>query len=93
MQEINPPDQTLRWSIAQRLEFIEFRLVWEGRIKRSDIADRFGVTVQQATVDLGQLAVRKAAAHRRTDSGGDLGVDGIHVERDVDEGRACHALE
>lgn len=53
MQEINPPDQTLRWSIAQRLEFIEFRLVWEGRIKRSDIADRFGVTVQQATVDLG----------------------------------------
>lgn len=53
MQEINPQDQPLRWSIAQRLEFIEFRLVWEGRIKRSDIADRFGVTVQQATVDLG----------------------------------------
>lgn len=43
----------LRWSILQRLEFIESRLVWEGRINRADIAKRFGVKVQQASADLG----------------------------------------
>lgn len=42
----------LRWSVAQRLEFIEFRLVWEGRVNRADVAERFGVTVQQATADI-----------------------------------------
>lgn len=53
MEETHPLDQPLRWGIAQRLEFIEFRLIWEGRINRSDIAARFGVTVQQASGDLG----------------------------------------
>lgn len=53
MEESELADQPLRWSIAQRLEFIEFRLVWEGRINRSDVAERFGVTVHQASADLG----------------------------------------
>lgn len=53
MEEDNRPDQQLRWSIAQRLEFIEFRLVWEGRVNRADVAERFNVTVQQASGDLG----------------------------------------
>jgi len=53
MEESDQPDQPLRWSIAQRLEFIEFRLVWEGRINRADIAKRFDVTLQQASGDLG----------------------------------------
>src|SRR5688572_10784717 len=53
MEEGDRAKQPLRWSIAQRLEFIEFRLVWEGRINRADVADRFGVTVQQASADLG----------------------------------------
>ena len=52
MEENNPQGRGLRWNIAQRLEFIEFRLVWEGRVNRSDIADRFGVTLQQASADL-----------------------------------------
>lgn len=52
MDEVEPPEQRLRWSVAQRLEFIEFRLVWEGRINRADVAERFGVTVQQASGDL-----------------------------------------
>ena len=43
---------SLRWSVAQRLEFIEFRLVWEGRVNRADVAERFGLTVQQATADI-----------------------------------------
>lgn len=42
----------LRWGIEQRLEFIEFRLFWEGGVNRSDIIDTFGVSVPQASKDL-----------------------------------------
>jgi predicted DNA-binding transcriptional regulator YafY len=44
----------LRWNAEQRLEFIEFRLFWEGRVNRSDITDMFGVSVPQASSDLAQ---------------------------------------
>lgn len=44
----------LRWGIEQRLEFIEFRLYWEGGINRSEIIDFFGVSVPQASKDLSQ---------------------------------------
>lgn len=40
------------WSVEQRLEFIDFRLHWEGRINRSDLIDYFGVSVPQASADL-----------------------------------------
>lgn len=43
---------SLRWGVEQRLEFIEFRLFWEGSINRSDIIDTFGVSVPQASKDL-----------------------------------------
>ena len=42
----------LRWGIERRLEFIEFRLFWEGGINRSDIVKEFGVSVPQASKDL-----------------------------------------
>lgn len=42
----------LRWGVAQRLEFIEFRLFWEGHLNRSDLMDQFGVSVNQASMDL-----------------------------------------
>lgn len=42
----------MRWGIEKRLEFIEFRLFWEGRINRSDIVSQFGVSVPQASKDL-----------------------------------------
>lgn len=42
----------LRWGVEQRLEFIEFRLFWEGRVNRSDLMDQFGVSVNQASADL-----------------------------------------
>lgn len=42
----------LRWGVEQRLEFIEFRLFWEGSINRSDIMDTFSVSVPQASKDL-----------------------------------------
>jgi len=43
---------SLRWVIEQRLEFIEFRLFWEGGVNRSDITSFFGVSVPQASKDL-----------------------------------------
>ena len=44
----------MRWSILQRFEFIEFRLLWEGYINRKDIIERFKVSVPQASTDLKQ---------------------------------------
>ena len=44
----------LRWGVEQRLEFIEFRLFWEGGINRSDLTGYFGVSVPQASNDLSQ---------------------------------------
>lgn len=42
----------IRWGVAQRLEFIEFRLFWEGRVNRSDLMEQFGLSVNQASADL-----------------------------------------
>lgn len=42
----------LRWGIERRLEFIEFRLFWEGGVNRADIVNEFGVSVPQASKDL-----------------------------------------
>jgi len=42
----------LRWGVERRLEFIEFRLFWEGHVNRSDITEVFGVSVNQASTDL-----------------------------------------
>ena len=42
----------LKWGVEQRLEFIEFRLYWEGGVNRSDIIEAFGVSVPQASKDL-----------------------------------------
>lgn len=43
-----------RWSVEKRLEFIDFRLFWEGQINRADIIERFNVSVPQASNDLKQ---------------------------------------
>ena len=49
----------MRWGVEKRLEFIEFRLYWEGGINRADITGQFGVSVPQASKDL-NLYVAKA---------------------------------
>ncbi len=41
-----------RWSQDRRLEFIDFRLRWEGRLNRSDITSFFGISVPQASLDI-----------------------------------------
>jgi len=40
------------WGQQQRLEFIEFRLFWEGRLNRSDLIEYFGISRPQASLDV-----------------------------------------
>jgi hypothetical protein len=42
----------LKWGVERRLEFIEFRLFWEGGVNRADIIEKFDVSVPQASKDL-----------------------------------------
>ena len=42
----------LKWGVERRLEFIEFRLFWEGSINRAALVETFGVSVPQASKDL-----------------------------------------
>jgi hypothetical protein len=45
-------DRPAPWGQERRLEFIDFRLRWEGRVNRSDLVDFFGISVPQASLDL-----------------------------------------
>ncbi len=49
------------WGQRQRLEFIEFRLFWEGALNRNEITERFSVSVPQASTD---VSVYRALAPR-----------------------------
>lgn len=40
------------WGVERRLEFMEFRLLWEGSLNRADLIDTFGISVPQASKDL-----------------------------------------
>ena len=51
----------LRWGVERRLEFIEFRLFWEGHVNRSDLIEAFGISVQQASTDLSRYQGLAAA--------------------------------
>lgn len=43
---------SLRWGVEQKLQFIEFRLFWEGYVNRGDLIDKFGISQNQASGDL-----------------------------------------
>lgn len=47
-----PPKTVSRWGQDRRLEFIDFRLRWEGRLNRSDLMAYFGISVPQASLDI-----------------------------------------
>ena len=51
-KEPDRPGASRRWGAERRLEFIEFRLYWEGRINRADLMDYFGISAPQASADL-----------------------------------------
>lgn len=40
------------WGPGRRLEFIDFRLQWEGQLNRSDLIEHFGISVPQASADI-----------------------------------------
>lgn len=48
----------LNWSAEQRNAFIEFRVFWHGRINRADLMDTFGISLQQASLDLTRYSER-----------------------------------
>ncbi len=52
MHMTNPTARTGRWGQERRLEFIDFRLFWEGRLNRSDLTNFFRISVPQASLDL-----------------------------------------
>lgn len=59
LMQSNPPGWTGleaqdsgRWSVTQRLEFIENTLYWRGRINRSDLVNQYRITLPQASADL-----------------------------------------
>lgn len=66
---MDKPAAKPRWGAEQRLEFIEFRLFWDGSVNRSDITERFGVSTPQASADLAQYRER-APENMRYDSSG-----------------------
>lgn len=48
----------VRWGVAKRLEFIDFRLFWDGSFNRKDLVDFFGISEQQASSDIAQYQSR-----------------------------------
>lgn len=42
----------IRWGVAQRFEFIEWRAYWVGRVNRKDLEDEFHISTPQASIDL-----------------------------------------
>jgi hypothetical protein len=58
MKDTLNPLRDLAWSTLRRLEFIESRLFWDGRVNRSDLMETFGVSVPQASLDLRQYMER-----------------------------------
>ena len=51
-------DRDLRWGVSKRLEFIDFRLFWDGSFNRKDLVDFFGISEQQASSDIAQYQSR-----------------------------------
>jgi hypothetical protein len=56
--EAEAPVRRERWGQGRRLEFIDARLCWEGRLNRSDLTDFFRISVQQASLDLAEYLKR-----------------------------------
>lgn len=50
----------LNWPVEQRYAFIEYRLYWEGRLNRGDLVQWFGLSTQQASIDINSYIDRAA---------------------------------
>jgi hypothetical protein len=47
-----PETPSVRWSVEQRLAFIDRRLFWDAKINRSDLKGYFSISTPQASADL-----------------------------------------
>lgn len=47
-----PLDDEVRWNVRQRFVFLERRIFWEGTLKRSDLSERFAISLAQASADI-----------------------------------------
>lgn len=41
-----------QWAVIQRFHYLEHRLYWDGRLHKSDLHERFGVSMPQSSVDI-----------------------------------------
>lgn len=54
----------MTWATDRRLDYIDWRLSVHGEVQRADLARQFGVSVQQASADLGAFDAAHAGAMR-----------------------------
>jgi predicted DNA-binding transcriptional regulator YafY len=47
-----PDPKGVSWGVERRLQFIDFRLRWEGRLNRTDLTDHFGLSTPQVSLDI-----------------------------------------
>ena len=47
-----------RWGPERRIEFIDFRLMWERTVNRKDLMKYFGISMQQASADIALYSSR-----------------------------------
>ena len=50
------PETSASWVQRQRLEFIEFRLLWEGSVRRRHLMEHYAISMQQASLDFARYA-------------------------------------
>jgi len=43
---------TSKWGQERRLEFVDWRLQWDGQINRADLTEFFGISIPQASLDI-----------------------------------------
>lgn len=51
---VKPERSSAARVVQRRLEFIDFRLFWDGRFNRKDLSEAFGISPQQASADVAQ---------------------------------------
>ncbi len=44
----------VRWGVQRRMEFIDFRLFWDGQFNRAGLIETFGISAAQASADIAQ---------------------------------------
>lgn len=53
--------KSVSWGLERRLQFIDFRLRWDGRFNRNDLTEYFGLSTPQVSLDIAKYAQRAPA--------------------------------